>query len=136
MVAVGSVAPKFIIDGRSYPAPNSVLAFYKVTCPTCKLALPYLHRINRAVVGISQDSREATSAFEAEFEVQIRSFLDPADSGYTISNAYGIEYVPTLFVIDDNGNVAASYEGFNREALETLGVTFSAAEAVPIYKPG
>jgi len=136
MVVVGNAAPKFVVGGRQYPASNSILAFYKVSCPTCKLTLPYLHRADRAVIGIAQDNLELTADFEKRFEVRISSVIDEAASGYKTSNTYGIEYVPTMFVIDENGIVTERIEGFNREALEDLGIVFDEKEAVPIYKPG
>lgn len=118
------------------PAPNSVLVFYKVTCPTCKLALPFLHRIDRPVLGVSQDNAAATAKFERSFEVRIPSILDPVEDGYKLSNEYGIVYVPTLFVFDGNGKVAERIEGFDKDALERLGVEFSESEMVPEYQPG
>jgi peroxiredoxin len=132
----GLPAPVFTRNGEPYPKPNSVLAFYKVTCPTCKLTMPYLDRVKLPVIGVSQDDAAATAAFAREFEVNVPSVLDPADSGYEASNAYGIHHVPTLFVIDAAGNIAERIEGFDKRALESLGVTFTATELVPQYKPG
>lgn len=136
MIEAGNRAPQFELEGRTLPSPNSVLVFYKTTCPTCKLALPYMHRVNREVIGISQDNREVTSKFEREFEVQVSSLIDPAERGYAASGAYGIRYVPTMFVIDGEGKVAETIEGFDKDAMERLGVVFTDAERVPRYQHG
>lgn len=118
------------------PQPNSVLVFYKVTCPTCKFALPFLHRIDRPVLGVSQDDQAATDKFTRDFDVRVPSILDQAEDGYPLSNEYGIHHVPTLFVIDAEGRIAERIEGFDKDALENLGVEFAASEQVPEYKPG
>ena len=118
------------------PPPNTVLVFYKVSCPTCKLTLPFLHRIQRNVLGISQDDAEATHRFEQQFDVRIPSILDDPAANYPLSNAFKIDYVPTMFVIDENGKVAERIDGFHKQALEALGVSFHESELVPVYKPG
>lgn len=118
------------------PPANTVLVFYKVSCPTCKFALPFLHRIDREVIGISQNDAAATARFEQQYEVKFPSILDAEEDGFPLSNAYGIHHVPTLFVIDEQGKVAERIEGFDKDALERLGIEFSDAERVPEYKPG
>src|SRR5512135_3236434 len=51
-----------------------LLVFFKVTCPTCKLAWPYLQKLHEAyggkavrVAGVAQDDAEKALAFYAEF---------------------------------------------------------------------
>lgn len=132
MVQAGDVAPEV---GTVVPVPGSVLVFYKVSCPTCKLTMPYLHRVTRPVVGVSQNNAEETARFEQSFDVRVRSVLDPEDT-FEASNRYGVRYVPTLFVIGADGRVEERVEGFEKDVLERLGVEFTAAEKVPEYKPG
>jgi peroxiredoxin len=136
LVEAGAIAPKFSLGGQQLPSPNSVLVFYRVTCPTCKLTLPYLHRLSVPAVGISQNDALDTASFEHRFEVKIPSVLDHENDGFPVSNAYGVHHVPTLFVIDDKGKVTKRIEGFDKEALEDLGVEFSESEKVPEFKPG
>jgi len=136
MVEAGSVAPKFSVDGRQIPDRESVLVFYKTTCPTCKFTLPFLHRLSLPILGISQDDAVSTAKFEVQFGVKIDSVLDPAGDEYRVSNAYGIHHVPTFFVVDGSGIVKERIEGFDKDALERLGLEFSEAERVPDFKPG
>src|SRR5437879_1348618 len=80
-----------------------VLAFFKVTCPTCQLTFPFLQRIHQAggrIVGISQDDTRATTDFNARFGVSFPTLLDSAGERYPVSNAYRITDVPSLFLVE------------------------------------
>ena len=150
----GSPAPAFrleALDGKSYSlaelAQDSpvVLVFFKVTCPVCQFALPFLERIAASsslrVVAISQDDAKATRAFHERFGVSILTLLDPAASGYAVSNKYGIASVPTLFLVDPSLSVVLAGSGFSKADLEELGrragiPPFRPGESVPVYKPG
>src|ERR1700740_942799 len=72
-----------------------VAAFYKVSCPVCQFAFPYVERLYKAYgsgrgkttfVGVSQDNAEASRAFQREFGVSFPSLLD--EKGFPASNAY------------------------------------------------
>ena len=145
MIEAGSQAPEFSlaqIDGRvetleQLRAGGSVLlVFYKVSCPTCKLTLPYLNRVKIRTVGISQDSVESTAKFSRQFGVTIPSVLDLDRDGYRVSNAYAIHHVPALFVVSEQGLVLERIEGFDMDALDRLGVEFGSEENVPEFTPG
>jgi peroxiredoxin len=114
--------------------PNCVLAFFKVTCPTCKFAMPFLNRSSLRVIGVSQDDEAATAKFAEQFGMDVEVMFDRAEDGYPLSNRFGVEYVPTLFVIDEAGQVSRKIECFDKEGFEDLGVEF--VEDVPVYKPG
>jgi peroxiredoxin len=130
-------------------APRALM-FYKVTCPTCQLAAPKLEVFQRAYDGhvqaVGQDPVEKLRAFADEY-----GFTVPATSDappYGISNAYGIETVPTTIVIDGRGNVADVVEAWDREGLnraskalaDLLGaepvVVSEASDGLPAFKPG
>jgi peroxiredoxin len=119
-----------------------VLVFFKISCPTCQFALPFVDRLARAgghLVAISQDDAEGTRQFNARFGIQMDVLLD--GKGYPASNAYGIEYVPTFFEINKDGQIEHSFTGFVKSELETLGrrfgtETFHRNENVPALKAG
>ncbi len=119
-----------------------VLVFFKITCPTCQFALPFADRLARSgarVVAISQDDAEGTKQFNARFGIQIEMLLD--GKGYPASNAYGIETVPTFFVINRDAQIEHSFSGFVKSELEALGgrfgiETFHKHESVPALKAG
>ena len=145
MIEAGSLAPEFSlarIDGsvgtlQELRAGGSVLpVFYKVGCPTCKPTLPYLDRVKIRTIGISQDNAAATAKFAQQFGVAIHSLLDLEQDGYRVSSAYGIHHVPTLLVVNESGRILERIEGFDKDALDRLGVEFGSGENVPELKPG
>ena len=85
-----------------------MLAFFKVSCPVCQYAFPFLERLHKAygkkgvaLVGVSQNDPKETAAFIKEFGVTFPVLLDPHES-YPVSNAYGLTNVPTR-VLDRPG---------------------------------
>jgi peroxiredoxin len=119
-----------------------VLVFFKISCPTCQLALPFVDRLARGggrLVAISQDEAGGTRQFNASFGIQMETLLD--GKGYPASNAYGIESVPTFFQITEDGQIEHSFTGFVKSELEALGrrfgiETFRKDENVPALKAG
>jgi peroxiredoxin len=153
-LANGAKAPDFelkTLDGKPFSLRNAltrgpvVLAFYKVSCPTCQYAFPFLERLHQAygangvsLVGVSQNSGKDTAAFNKEFGVTFPVLLDDTDS-YPVSNAYGLTNVPTIFWIAQDGEievssvawVKADFEQINRKMAEAG----KSAPAV-LFKPG
>ena len=123
----------------------ALLAFFKVTCPTCQLTLPFLNRMaggpSLRFVAISQDDAKSTKQFNTEFGVRFRTLLDEEDAGYQTSNAYGISYVPSMFLIEQDGRVSWTDHGFSKRSLEDLGrragvAPFHDDDRVPEAKSG
>jgi peroxiredoxin len=157
MLTVGERAPEFELQDdhghtrslRDLVKTGPVLvAFFKTTCPVCQLAFPFLDRIHRgqatpaiSIFGVSQDDAGATREFTGEFGVTFPILFDTADSGYPASNGYGISHVPSLFLVEPDGVISWTMEGFEKKALETLGAkagvaTFTAHDQVPVFKAG
>jgi len=126
----------------------ALLAFFKSTCPVCQMTLPFLERIHRGrapgsleIYGVSQDDAETTQEFAGEFGISFPMLLDTQESGYPASNAYGISHVPSLFLVERDGTIAWSLEGFNKREFEAVagqaGVSpFRPGENVPEWKAG
>jgi peroxiredoxin len=132
-----------------------VAAFFKVSCPVCQLAFPYLERVFKAYeksgkftfVGVSQDNAADTKAFNREFGVTFPVLLDPAGK-YPVSKAYGLTNVPTVFLISVDGGIEFSSVSWSKADVEELSrrlalvsdatpaPVFHSAEKVPEYKPG
>ena len=122
-----------------------LLAFFKVSCPTCQLTFPYLERIHRGrqgprLIAISQDNAVQTAAFQREFGISMATLLDAAP-GYAVSSAFGITSVPSLFLIDAGGRIVWSEAGFDRARLTELGreagvETFAPGDRAPAFQPG
>src|SRR5271163_4797546 len=118
----------------------ALLVFYKISCPVCQLTFPFLERLAAGsplqVIGISQDDRAATEQFNRRFGVTFRTLLDESKAGYPASNSFGITNVPTLFLVEPDGQVGQVINGFSKRELEALGQraavqTFRAEESVP-----
>src|SRR6476661_2923546 len=122
-LAVGRNAPDFTLstmDGKSFSLRDAlvrgpvVAAFFKISCPVCQYAFPFLERIYKAygsknvtIVGVSQNSQKDTALFNKEYGVTFPVLLDDIDS-YPVSNAYGLTNVPTVFWIDSDGTIEIS----------------------------
>ena len=122
-----------------------LLAFFKITCPTCQFTFPWLNRLAREsrvpVLGVSQDDASGTRDFNSAFGVTFPTLLDSAAAGYPVSNAYGLTHVPSLFLIEPDGRIAVAEAGFSRSMLEEIGQRFGGSpfkpgERVPEFKPG
>jgi peroxiredoxin len=123
----------------------ALLAFYKISCPVCQLTAPYLERLatNNAiqVIGISQDDANATRGFMKRFGVTFPTLLDSSSEGYPASNAYGITSVPSLFLLERDGTIARSFNGFSKRDFEEIGVRagvlpFGPDDQVPEWRAG
>lgn len=155
MLAAGGRAPDFQLQdlhGQTQALKDLLargpvlLAFFKVSCPVCQYTFPFLQRLHEggkdiAIIGVSQDKAGATREFNQEFGVAFPMLLDDGAAGYPVSNAFGIQTVPSLFLIEPDGAVSLSGSGFVKQDLETLGqrlgvAVFQASERVPEYKPG
>src|SRR6185369_13299597 len=131
-----------------------LLVFFKVSCPTCKLAWPFLERLHRAyggravrVIGVAQDPAPEARAFFAEFgAASFELLLDPPP--YAASGAFDVESVPHLALAAPDGALETPFEGWSRRGLEELGARFASAlgldptplvadeDGVPAFKPG
>jgi peroxiredoxin len=114
----------------------ALLAFFKVSCPVCQLAFPFLERLNQAgrlpVYGISQNDSEDTRHFAKRYGVTFPVLLDLADSGYPVSNGYGLTNVPTLYLVDRDGATVQTIHGWNRQQMADLG----AVNGISLFRPG
>lgn len=153
-LSVGSVAPDFTLpslDGESFSLKDAlargpvVLAFFKVSCPTCQYAFPFYERLfqtykNRHVtlVGVSQNDARDTEAFAKEFGVTFPLLLDDTRN-YPVSNAYGLTNVPTIFWIGTDGEIEASSVGWSKPDVDQINrrmAESSAIRAASVFRPG
>jgi len=152
---LGSAAPPFALpdaDGKAFSL-SSLLArgpllliFHKISCPTCQFAAEYWSRLAETAElnfrTLAQDPPEHAAAFEREFDLRLPNLFDALDDGFPASNAYGIRFVPTLFLIESDGRIAISSEGWDREDFEAACGRIGAAspirddDDVPVVRPG
>jgi peroxiredoxin len=153
-LAIGSRAPAFelkTLEGKPFSLTERlahgpvVLAFFKVSCPTCQYAFPFLERLYKAyaskgvfLFGISQNGFKDTAAFNKEFGVTFPTLLDDTDS-YPVSDAYGLTNVPTIFWIAQDGEIEVSSVGWVKADFEEIARKMAdSAKIMPVvvFKPG
>jgi len=153
-LATGKKAPQFelkTLDGKPFSLNEAltdgavVLAFFKVSCPVCQYAFPFLERLHKAyrqkghrLVGVSQNDAKETAAFNKEFGVTFPVLLDDT-RGYPVSNAYGLTNVPTLFWIAEDGGIEVSSVGWVRADIEEISRRMAESGRIApaaIFKPG
>ncbi len=123
----------------------ALLAFFKISCPTCQFTFPFLERLAASSAvrffGVSQDDARATAGFQRDYGLTFPLLLDDENSGYQTSNAFGISAVPSMFLLEADGRVSWTSSGFSKSELEELGrragvEPFGPGEYVPEWKSG
>src|SRR5882672_7097666 len=116
----GARAPEFnlpTLDGKgsqslgaALASGSVLLAFFKVSCPTCQLTLPFIERMYKGakngvtrMFAVSQDDAADTREFNQEFGITMPTLLDLEQKGYPASNAFGLTNVPSLFLVEPGG---------------------------------
>jgi len=154
-VASGVKAPEFALTStkgkslilsdllRNGPA---VLAFFKVSCPVCQYAFPFLERLWQlhktdpvTMIGISQDNAADTQNFIKKYGVTFHVALDDP-ARYIVSNAYKLTNVPTAYLIDRDGEIQVSSVGWARQEIDDINLKLSmmnrAQQPGPLFKVG
>jgi peroxiredoxin len=150
----GKTAPDFTLptmDGGKFSLREAlgrgpvVVAFFKISCPVCQYAFPFIERIyqaygnkNLAIVGISQNGKKDTAAFLKEYGITFPVLLEDTDK-FQVSNAYGLTNVPTVFWISPEGKIEISSVGWSRQDIDDI--NRKAGEAggsalQPVFEPG
>lgn len=160
-LAAGADAPHFTLpdaDGRprrladltrSGPA---LLAFFKISCPTCQLAMPVIAELERRygdavpVVAVTQSKMADTRPWldAAGFAGPV---LDDEQDHFEVSRSYDVQTVPTLVLVED-GRAAAVTEAWDREGMNGWAADLGArtgrdaspvtteGDGRPVFKPG
>jgi peroxiredoxin len=153
-LASGAKAPEFELkgmDGKWFSLRDElargpvVLAFFKVSCPTCQYAFPYLERLHRAygqkgvkLVGVSQNDASETAAFMKDFGITFPVVRDELNR-YPVSNAYGLTNVPSIFWVAEDGEIEVSSVGWVKADFELINRKMAEADKVSpavMFKPG
>jgi peroxiredoxin len=142
-------------EGRDAALPElpALYGFFKTTCPTSEFAWPYLDRIREraeggslSVVGVCQDDPEDAARFAESLKLRIPTLYDPEP--WQASEALGLEIVPTLILVGEDGRIRETVVGFQKDKMEELAVLasqragrpatalFAPGEQVPAIRPG
>src|SRR5579862_6570252 len=153
-LATGAKAPDFALkslDGKGFSLADElargpvVLAFFKVSCPTCQYTFPFLERLHKAyghkgvrLVGVSQNDTSQTAAFIKDFGITFPVLLDDPRS-YPASNAYGLTNVPTIFWVAQDGEIEVSSVGWLKADFEEINRQMAEAGKIApaaMFRPG
>ena len=146
MLEAGNEAPRFSLnrlDGSELrfesgtQAKTSLLVFFEIDCPTCRLTIPYLNRLWREVgegsrvLGISQDAETSTRELIEQAPIEFPVVID---SDLAITKLYDPVAVPTLFLIGTDGRIIQTLSGFDKHALNEI-ATAMAGKPLVIAEP-
>lgn len=153
-LTAGKSAPDFnlpTVDGKKFSLSEAlargsvVAAFFKISCPVCQYAFPFLERIyqaygnkNVSIIGISQNEKKDTASFIREYGVTFPVLLDDTQS-YPVSNAYGLAHVPTIFWIGRDREIEISSEGWMKKEIEDINrraAEETGDQAAPVFRAG
>ena len=128
---VGDKAPGFTLrdyEGREFSLEGlegyRLVVFYKVTCPTCQLTLPFVERMFGSYggkvhfLGVVQDPEEEARKFAENYGLTFPQLVDAPD--YRVSVDYEVMVVPTIYLIDPEGRIDFVEESFVKASLEEL----------------
>ena len=133
-IAAGASAPSFVLTDDSggsvslsalTQAGPAVLAFFKTTCPTCRLAFPVIGELadrfgdHLPVVAVSQDPLDKARPWLDELGF-VGPVLDDATDGYQVSSAFELEAVPTVVVVDGDTTVRQVVAGWDRAGMNDV----------------
>jgi thiol-disulfide isomerase/thioredoxin len=105
-----------------------ILDFWATWCGPCKLSMPHLEKMYKkykdrglVVIGISEDDATERAAVEAARKdlgvtYPTAMAVDMAD----IAGKFPHEGIPALYLIDKEGKLADSVEGFSEEYMDKL----------------
>jgi peroxiredoxin len=120
-----------------------LLAFFKVSCPVCQFTFPFLERLQQQIKGrddvrlwgVAQDDADDAEQFARQYGCTFPMLpdVDP----YAVSNQYGLTTVPTLFLVQPDGQIQMTSVGFVKQELEAAAAELArrTGAAITIFKP-
>lgn len=142
MLSAGDKAPSFTlpsIDGSGdvtdpWTEGETVLAFFKVSCPVCKMVAPMLTKLAEGgarVVAVGEDPADDLARYNEEQAQQVMTVTEPAP--YDLSRAFDLEAVPSMFLVAPDGEILEAIAGWNRDVWNALGTRVGLTE--PLSTP-
>jgi peroxiredoxin len=133
MLEVGDKAPGFTLPSVADDCPDEIasdtglptlLIFFETDCPTCHLTLPYLDRLYEmlgegtvGILGISQDDEARTRQLIRQLPIKFPVVLDKE---LQVTRVYDPMAVPTLFLINGDGEILYTQIAFDKNDLNNI----------------
>jgi peroxiredoxin len=152
-LSIGTKAPDFQLtdsEGRTHRLAEALargpvaLLFYKSACPTCQFTFPFIQKIfsklsdqaGVTIWGVSQDDVEETREFARQHKLTFDLLID--EYPYEVSSAYGLQFVPGIFLIQPDGKIRVSEYGFTKAGLNQIAgfEFFTKNDGLPATRPG
>ena len=151
MLALGDRAPSLELPdaatGESVTDPwregPVVLAFFKTTCPVCQMAAPKVQALAETgvrVVAVGEDPPREIQGYADRHGQKVTTLSEPAP--YPASDAFGIDTVPTLFRVDEDGAVRDTVVSWDRAEWNRFAEAAGGAavsdegDGLPPFRPG
>jgi cytochrome c biogenesis protein CcmG/thiol:disulfide interchange protein DsbE len=117
------VPPK--VDLASLRGKPAILNFWASWCEPCKREAPGLERLGKSLRGRARlvgvdwgDSGEGARAFISRYHW---TFPNLRDAGNAVGGRFGLRGLPTTFILDSNGRIAAQLPGpHSADAIERV----------------
>ena len=151
-LGAGTKAPVFTLEDTSGQQRSLVdalkkgpvlLAFFKVSCPVCQFTFPFLERLQQQIKGrddvrlwgVAQDDADDAEQFARQYGCTFPILTDVEP--YPVSNEYGLTTVPTLFLLQPEGQIELSSVGFVKSEIEAAAKALSrrTGAPLPVFKP-
>ena len=142
MLSVGDKAPSFTLPavegGGEVTDPwtegPTVVAFFKTNCPVCKMVAPMLTKLSEGgarVVAIGEDPPGDITTYSEAYNQRVPALSQ--GEPYSVSSAYGLEAVPTIFLVGEDGQIQQAIAGWNRDIWNALAADLGVSE--PLSTP-
>ncbi len=142
MLNAGDKAPSFTLQavdgGQAVTDPWTegpvVLSFFKVSCPVCKMVAPMLTKLAEGgvrVIGVGQDPPDVIARFNEAEGQRATAVTEPPP--YEVSESFGLEAVPSIFLIGTDGEIQHAIAGWNRDTWNEMAAAAGMSE--PLSTP-
>ncbi len=131
LLSPGSKAPEWILkdtQGNSYSS-NSIknkvilIDFFGNYCAPCIMSLPAINRLHERykdadveIVSINLDNSKEALKFATKYNIKYPVYVD----GKAVANDFHVSGIPTFYLIDKQGNVIKTYDGYSEDLEKNL----------------
>jgi len=132
MLAAGDKAPDWTlknssgvtVSGKQFTGKVVLLDFSFNECAACMLSIPVLNRLHEKYKGSNveiatvntSNTKESVAKFARKNNINYPILLN----GSRVSKSFQVSAYPSFYIIDKQGNVAASFEGYDKTLESSL----------------